>query len=67
MELTNISRHEMTAMMKEAFASVLSERRDLLEEAVEEAILDMKFGLAIEDGDSGEYVSEKAVFEKLRF
>jgi hypothetical protein len=52
--------------MKEAFATVLSERRDLLEDAVAEAILDMKLGLAIEEGDVGEYVSEEVVLEKLR-
>ncbi len=39
--------------MKEAFASVLNERRDLLEDVVAEAILDMKLGLAIEWRQSG--------------
>jgi hypothetical protein len=52
--------------MKEAFATVLSQCRDLLEDAVAEAILDMKLGLAIEEGDVGEYVSEEVVLEKLR-
>ena len=66
MQLTDVSRLELTTIMKEAFATVLSERRDLLEDAVAEAILDMKFGLAIEEGDAGEYVSEEVVLEKLR-
>ena len=39
-------------LMKEAVVSVLTERKDLLENAVAEAILDMKLGLAIEEGDS---------------
>jgi len=38
--------------------SVLTERKDLLEDAVSEAILDMKLVLAIEEGDTGEYVPE---------
>ncbi len=66
MQLTDVSRLELTTIMKEAFATVLSERRDLLEDAVADAILDMKLGLAIEEGDVGEYVSEEVVLEKLR-
>ncbi|MDZ7696627.1 MAG: hypothetical protein U5R49_06815 [Deltaproteobacteria bacterium] len=61
MELQGISRNELTDMIKEAMVSVLAERKDLLEEAVSEAILDMKFGLAIEEGDTGEYVPESEV------
>jgi mRNA interferase RelE/StbE len=52
-------------MMKEAMISVLTERKDLLEDAVSEAFLDMKLGLAIEEGDTGEYVPELEVFSKL--
>ena len=40
---------------------MLTERRDLLENAVSEAILDMKLGLAMEEADTGEYVSERPV------
>ena len=52
-------------MIKEAMISVLAERKDLLEGAVAEAILDMKLGMAIEEGDTGEYVSESEVLSKL--
>ena len=38
---------------------------DLLENAVAEAILDMKLGLAIEEGDTGEYVDEDQIISKL--
>lgn len=65
MELQGISRNELRDMIKEAMVSVLAERKDLLEEAVSEAILDMKFGLAIEEGDTGEYVPESEVLSKL--
>jgi len=51
--------------MKEAVTAVLTERKDLLEDAVSEAILDMKLGLAMEEADSGEYVSEESILSKL--
>ncbi len=65
MELHGISKVELKKMMKEAMISALAERRDLLEDAVSEAILDMKLGLAIEEGDTGEYVPESEVLSKL--
>ena len=65
MELKGITKIELKNMMKEAMISVLAERKDLLEDAVSEAILDMKLGLAIEEGDTGEYVPESEVLSKL--
>jgi len=65
METHDISKREIKELMKEAMISVLTERRDLLEDAVSEAILDMKLGLAIEEGDTGEYVPESEVLSKL--
>ena len=65
MEAEGISRKELKKLMKEAVISVLTERKDLLEDAVSEAILDMKLGLAIEEGDTGEYVSESEILSKL--
>ncbi|MBW2067171.1 MAG: hypothetical protein JRJ03_19875 [Deltaproteobacteria bacterium] len=65
METLHISKSELKELMKEALISVLTERKDLLEDAVSEAILDMKLGLAIEEGDTGEYVSESEVLSKL--
>ena len=47
MEPKNISKDELREIMKEAVTSVLAERKDLLEEAVSEAILDMKLGVAV--------------------
>ncbi len=52
--------------MKEAIISALTERKDLLEDAVSEAIIDMKLGLAIEEGDTGEYVDEENIVSKLQ-
>ena len=60
-----ISKTELKKLMKEAIISALTEKKDLLEDAVSEAILDMKLGLAIEEGDTREYVSESEILSKL--
>ncbi len=65
MESQEVSKTELKELMKEAMISVLTERRDLLENAVSEAILDMKMGLAIEEGDTGEFVPESEIIKKL--
>ena len=65
MEIQGISKTELKRLMKEAVISVLTERKDLLEDAVSEAILDMKLGMAMEEGDTGEYVPEPEVLSKL--
>lgn len=66
METKEISREELKEIMKEAVTAVLTERKDLLEDAVSEAVLDMKLGLAMEEADSGEYASEESVLSKLK-
>ena len=65
MGMHEISKTELKELMKEAIVSVLIERKDLLGDALVEAILDMKLALAIEEGDIGEYVSEENVLSKL--
>lgn len=65
MEEHNISETELKELMKEAIISTLTERSDLLQHAVSEAILDMKLGLAMEEGDTGEYCDEKQIISKL--
>jgi hypothetical protein len=62
----HISEKELKELIKEAIISTLTERRDLLENAVSEAILDMKLGLAIEEGDTGEYADEKEILSELK-
>jgi len=66
MEEKEISREELKEIMKEAVTIVLTERKDLLEDAVSEAILDMKLGMAMEEADTGEYISEETVLDKLK-
>ena len=65
MGMPEMSKTELKELMKEAIVNVLTERKDLLEDAVSEAILDMKLALAIEEGDTGEYVSEESVLSQL--
>jgi len=65
METSDISKTELTEIVKDAVIAVLTERKDLLEDAFSEAILDMKLGLAMEKADKGEYVSEDIIFSKL--
>lgn len=65
MESHGISKTELKELMKEALISVLTERKDLLQDAVSEAILDMKLGLAMEEGDTGENVPESEILSKL--
>lgn len=65
MRTSEISKIELTEIVKEAVIAVLTERKDLLEDALSEAILDMKLGLAMEKADTGEYVSEEVILSKL--
>ena len=62
----NISENELERIIRKAIVNTLTERSDLLENAVMEAILDMKLGLAIEEGDTGEYVDEKVIISQLK-
>jgi len=65
MEMQGVTKKELKELMKEAVISVLTERNDLLENAVSEAILDMKLGLAMEEADTGEHVPESEIMSKL--
>ena len=66
MEPLDISKNELREIIKETIISTLTERSDLLENAVAEAILDMKLGLAIEEGDTGEYSDEERILSLLK-
>jgi hypothetical protein len=61
MATLNMTESELEKLIKRAIINTLTERSDLLENAVAEAILDMKLGLAIEEGDTGEYADEKQI------
>jgi hypothetical protein len=66
MATLNMTETELEKLIKRAIINTLIERSDLLENAVAEAILDMKLGLAIEEGDTGESVDEKKIATLLK-
>ena len=65
METIAISRDEIKALMREAFIDVLTDRKDLIEDAVIEAIEDIGLGVAMEEGRTGEYVDCREFVRKL--
>ena len=66
MATLNMTESELEKLVKRAIISTLTERSDLLENAVAEAILDMKLGMAIEEGDTGEYADEQQISALLK-
>lgn len=66
MNIINVSKDDLKELIQEAFNDVLTKRKDILEDAVSEALLDIKFGLAMEEADTGEYVTEESVMDKLQ-
>ena len=56
METITVNRAELKSLMRETFIDVLTERKDLIEEAVIEAIEDIGLSMAMEEGRTGEYV-----------
>jgi lipoate-protein ligase B len=65
METITISRNELKKLMRETFIDVLTNRKDLVEDAVIEALEDIGLGIAMEEGRTGEYVDEKEFIRKL--
>jgi len=56
---------ELKNLIKETLIDVLTTRKDLIEDAVIEAIEDISLGRAIEEGRTGEYMDEKEFLKKL--
>ena len=65
METISMSRNEIKKLMREAFIDVLTDRKDLIEDAVIEAIEDIGLGVAMEEGRTGEYVDQERFLKKL--
>ena len=65
METITVSRDELKELMRETFIAVLTERKDLIENAVLEAIEDIGLGIAMEEGRTGEYVEKDEFIRKL--
>ncbi len=65
METITISRNELKKLMRETFIDVLTNRKDLVEDAVIEAFEDIGLGIAMEEGRTSEYIDEKEFIRKL--
>jgi lipoate-protein ligase B len=65
METITVNRAELKRLMRETFIDVLTERKDLIENAVIEAIEDIGLGVAMEEGRTGEYVDADEFMRKL--
>jgi len=65
METISMSRNELKKLMRETFIDVLKERKDLIEDAVIEALEDIGLGIAMEEGRTGEYVDADRFVQKL--
>jgi lipoate-protein ligase B len=65
METIAMSRNEFKKLMRDTFIDVLTDRKDLIEDAVIEAIEDIGLGVAMEEGRTGEYVDEDEFMAKL--
>jgi hypothetical protein len=65
METIAVNPDELKKLMREAFIEVLTERRDLIEDAVIEAIEDLGLATAMEEGRTGEYVDADEFLQKL--
>lgn len=65
MNTITINRKELKEIIRETLEDVLTERRDLISDAVVEAIEDVGLGRAIEDGLTGEYIDTQVFKKKL--
>lgn len=65
METIAMSRNEFKKLMRDTLIDVLTDRKDLIEDAVIEAIEDIGLGVAMEEGRTGEYVDEDEFMAKL--
>jgi lipoate-protein ligase B len=65
MQTITIGSNELKKIMRETFIDVLTERRDLIEDAVIEAIEDIGLGIAMEAGRTGEYIDTQKFIKRL--
>lgn len=65
MQATGLSRKELKKIVRETFVDVLKDRKDLIEDAVAEALEDLGLVKAMEEGRTGEYVDAKGFKKKI--
>ena len=59
----SINQEQLKKIIKTALVEVLEERQDLLHDAIEDALEDVAFARAIEEGESTELVQREEVFK----
>ena len=65
MDTMQVNREELKRIIRETFEDVLNERKDLISDAVVEAIEDIGLARAIERGRKGEYIDTELFKKKL--
>lgn len=65
MDTITINRRELKKLIRETFEDVLSDRKDLISDAVLDAMEDIGIAKAIESGRTGQYVDTAEFKEKL--
>ncbi|MBU2636758.1 MAG: hypothetical protein KJ963_06705 [Bacteroidetes bacterium] len=65
METITISRNELKKIIRKTFEDVLSDRKDLIGDAVVEAMEDIGLARAMEEGRTGEYIGVEKFKKKL--
>ncbi len=61
-----INSDDLKKLIRETFIDVLTARKDLIEDAVVDAIEDIGLGRAMEEGKTGEYIDSKEFIEDLK-
>ena len=59
----SINQEQLKKVIKTALVEVLEERQDLFHDAIEDALEDVAFVRAIEEGETTELVQRKEVFK----
>ena len=65
MQTITMKANEMKKLIRETCIDVLTERKELIEDAVIEAIEDIGLGVAMEEGRTGEYIDNQKFIKKL--
>jgi hypothetical protein len=65
MSTTPIDEAKLKDVLKSAIVEILEERKDLVREVLEEAIEDIAFARAIEQGEQSKLVTRDEVFNAL--
>ena len=65
MQTITMKANELKKLIRETCIDVLTERKDLIEDAVIEAIEDIGLGVAMEEGRTGEYIDNQKFIKIL--